>query len=1064
MAASQDHDKLEEIVEEIVDLIKHLPATIPDATKDDKIYHVMTNVNEESAWATFNRRFDILFGEDCRDLNGRLHYVRRGRHGMAKVASYLSRVIMNEDTLKGFYGPAAVKLERLRTELKFLVLSESESRAAGSGTATNHTIEVIPLTVGSDGSVHTRVVGGKTGEGEAAATSADSTGRKAQLMKATGGTGSIRAGTVNAGLPNTTASARNAGPGPTKRKTGGTSSAQLLSEATIADDPHDKSYKGGANRAQSADPVPAYTVDEDGHDVVPDSNDEQPRRPTKRKYINVDSDSSGSSSLVVPSSDETSGSEPDDAASEVEAVAAAASAKSIEKGKKGKGSTAREKNKHWEPPRAMFDAKAGKRWTFKCKFCASTRSFERSVDSKDWADETKRPGLGNLSIHTTQKHKDEAEAAAAAAATSGGDASTDGPSASTGTGHGFTLASAKLMERYLEEGKLNPKLEPTQRGFLQVFAAWIIEDDLPWTTGESPGLARVFRYMQSKFLLPTDTTVRNAVASIFAQLHTAVVKELAAVKSRIAYSTDTWTTKQMVYTFAGTIACFIDDDWQLVERLIDFRHLLDDEHEGVNAAKAFMESGSKRALTMDNATTNDVLARTLSGLLMQRYGIHFSPENGQIRCLAHVVNLVVQKMLASLIDEDDPDDNDWYLLHKFLPFHYDIEDDDEVNAMEAAEAAETDNKAADLFPDEEKDEPIVTDSEKPLNAVDKLRLIVRKIVSSPQRRSSFRKHAQRHFKGKANPTAGKKPLSTLMPVRDVRTRWNCTHAMIERALLLRKAIVDWVAERDDLESLTLIPDDWALLQQLEKLLSAFTHVTHIMSKGGMPTLSWVLPMYHDMQAALTDTIMATTTLPALRNAARAGLTKLEEYYAKAKECQYNVIATMCHPCLRSKWFKKLGSLEKVKAEALFEHVFHEYEKKQPKKTDNQKQSQTAEVPDLFLDRLAAVSDDSEGELPVADPKSSEIARWLRFEGGKGHSYRPLDWWREHAQEFPVIAAMARDFLAIPGASVSVERLFSASRHLCADTRSSLKAETITEAMCAKRWLKDGLFNFINMKS
>lgn len=69
----------------------------------------------------------------------------------------------------------------------------------------------------------------------------------------------------------------------------------------------------------------------------------------------------------------------------------------------------------------------------------------------------------------------------------------------------------------------------------------------------------------------------------------------------------------------------------------------------------------------------------------------------------------------------------------------------------------------------------------------------------------------------------------------------------------------------------------------------------------------------------------------------------------------------------------------------------------------------------------------------------------------------------HAHEFPVIAAMARDFLAIPGASVSVERLFSASRHLCVDSRSSLKAETITEAMCAKRWLRDGLFKFQNMR-
>ena len=59
---------------------------------------------------------------------------------------------------------------------------------------------------------------------------------------------------------------------------------------------------------------------------------------------------------------------------------------------------------------------------------------------------------------------------------------------------------------------------------------------------------------------------------------------------------------------------------------------------------------------MDNASTNDVLAHTLGILLLKRYKIHFSPENGQIRCLAHVVNLVqvVQKILHELFEADDP--------------------------------------------------------------------------------------------------------------------------------------------------------------------------------------------------------------------------------------------------------------------------------------------------------------------------------------------------------------------------------------------------------------------------
>jgi hypothetical protein len=83
------------------------------------------------------------------------------------------------------------------------------------------------------------------------------------------------------------------------------------------------------------------------------------------------------------------------------------------------------------------------------------------------------------------------------------------------------------MENMLLEGKLNPKIESTQKGFLKVFAAWLLEEDLPFTTGEAPGLKRLFHYLDIKYQLPSDTTVRNQLAHIFASLHSTVVEELS---------------------------------------------------------------------------------------------------------------------------------------------------------------------------------------------------------------------------------------------------------------------------------------------------------------------------------------------------------------------------------------------------------------------------------------------------------------------------------------------------------------------------------------------------------
>jgi hypothetical protein len=56
----------------------------------------------------------------------------------------------------------------------------------------------------------------------------------------------------------------------------------------------------------------------------------------------------------------------------------------------------------------------------------------------------------------------------------------------------------------------------------------------------------------------------------------------------MAYATDTWTNRQMIYTFACTISSFIDDDWNLIERVIGFKPLESKEDERYYAVRAFI--------------------------------------------------------------------------------------------------------------------------------------------------------------------------------------------------------------------------------------------------------------------------------------------------------------------------------------------------------------------------------------------------------------------------------------------------------------------------------------------
>ncbi|KAI4293675.1 hypothetical protein K525DRAFT_174621, partial [Schizophyllum commune Loenen D] len=111
-------------------------------------------------------------------------------------------------------------------------------------------------------------------------------------------------------------------------------------------------------------------------------------------------------------------------------------------------------------------------------------------------------------------------------------------------------------------------------GFNRVFASWCFVDGMPFSAGETTAAARMFAYIKCNFSLPSDTTVRNQVARIFLDLRA------ASVQSKIAYSTDTWTNAGMIFTFAGILAHWVDEDWEMVERLVDFRHLDEGDHTG----------------------------------------------------------------------------------------------------------------------------------------------------------------------------------------------------------------------------------------------------------------------------------------------------------------------------------------------------------------------------------------------------------------------------------------------------------------------------------------------------
>jgi hypothetical protein len=110
-------ETIKQLVKVINALSSSLSDAVPKGSQDDKIWSVMNTKEGDTPHETFNRRFDVLFGEDCRDSGGHLHHIRQGKLGMGLIISYLLKI----DWLEDFpLDLVELKLQRLVDELKYL--------------------------------------------------------------------------------------------------------------------------------------------------------------------------------------------------------------------------------------------------------------------------------------------------------------------------------------------------------------------------------------------------------------------------------------------------------------------------------------------------------------------------------------------------------------------------------------------------------------------------------------------------------------------------------------------------------------------------------------------------------------------------------------------------------------------------------------------------------------------------------------------------------------------------------------------------------------------------------
>ncbi|MCI34918.1 hypothetical protein A2U01_0056139, partial [Trifolium medium] len=65
----------------------------------------------------------------------------------------------------------------------------------------------------------------------------------------------------------------------------------------------------------------------------------------------------------------------------------------------------------------------------------------------------------------------------------------------------------------------------------------------------------------------------------------------------------------------------------------------------------------------------------------------------------------------------------------------------------------------------------------------------------------------------------------------------------------------------------------------------------------------------------------------------------------------------------------------------------------------------------------------------------------------------LTWWKQNCTRYPVLAAMAREIMAIPVSTVASESAFSTGGRVLDTYRSSLSPGMVAALICTQSWLK-----------
>lgn len=302
--------------------------------------------------------------------------------------------------------------------------------------------------------------------------------------------------------------------------------------------------------------------------------------------------------------------------------------------------------------------------------------------------------------------------------------------------------------------------------------------------------------------------------------------------------------------------------------------------------------------------------------------------------------------------------------------------------------------------------------------VSPLREVVNGVRSSENRRNAFiEKQRELIMEGKQ---LTKGPLEL---ADDVDHRWSSCFVMLERAFLLKDAVDSIIVKTKGLRKFG--PIDWNTIEEVLSFLKPFGEATKrlcIASDVTISTVSFIVPklMAHCSK-------YRTSNNKSIQDATRSLGDKLTSY-----ACE------LYHPIVNLAYVLD----PRYKTKNLDEDVSDTVKATLRRMVDTTSVPQTNDLP-----HDSVLYDDSDSEA-----QTDELDAYLSSRREKSTN-DAMAWWRNNAEQYPKLFAIARKILPVQATSVASERVFSVAGEVDIKSRNKLGDQSVENIVLFKSWMQ-----------